>query len=429
MTVQDVEAKQGWYAGIELTARTRINVTPGEAAGESRPIAVRIGLQEDAANRYFTRVGPGERFEAPKVFIGCYGGDVDDGANRLRKWVRTNLTPATHDPHYPLLVNNSWGSGMAVDERLARKMIDESAELGLELFHIDAGWFRTVGDWRPNEKKFPRGLGPVADYAHEKGLKFGLWVGWTQGGNQVDPTGEHRIMSPLDPAMADWFYQDFPKNWKAGEFTGATACLGDPKVVDWCLNQLRAIVKQDKLDLLEHDQTMVLDGCAQRGHLHTPSRVDVGYRAALGYYRVYDTLRAENPNLLFENCVNGGHMVDYGAVRRCHYISITDTYDPLSNRRAFYDASYAAAAGDVRMLHRERCGPERGAVQVDAPERDDGVVHDHDRHEQVDARAARGGEAAVCPVQGEAAAADPGGRPLPRLGKAGRRPVGWDRIL
>ena len=34
-------------------------------------------------------------------------------------------------------------------------------------------------------------------------------------------------------------------------------------------------------------------------------------------------------------------MIDYGAVRRCHYISITDTYDPLSNRRAFYDASYA----------------------------------------------------------------------------------------
>jgi len=34
-------------------------------------------------------------------------------------------------------------------------------------------------------------------------------------------------------------------------------------------------------------------------------------------------------------------MVDYGAVRRCHYISITDTYDPLSNRRAFFDAAYA----------------------------------------------------------------------------------------
>jgi alpha-galactosidase len=86
---------------------------------------------------------------------------------------------------------------------------------------------------------------------------------------------------------------------------------------------------------------MVTDGCDQLTHLHTHSRVDEGYRSAEGYYRVYDTLRAENPDLLFENCVNGGHMIDYGALRRCHYISITDTYDPLSNRRAFYDAAYA----------------------------------------------------------------------------------------
>jgi len=61
-----------------------------------------------------------------------------------------------------------------VDEKLSRSMIDLSAEMGLELFHIDAGWFRAVGDWHPEAGKFPHGLGPVADYAHSKGLKFGL---------------------------------------------------------------------------------------------------------------------------------------------------------------------------------------------------------------------------------------------------------------
>ena len=86
-------------------------------------------------------MNPGEGFAAPPVFIGCYQGDVDDGANRLRRWVAASVAPPVRDERYPLLVNNSWGSGMAVDERLARKMIDESAQLGLELFHIDAGWF------------------------------------------------------------------------------------------------------------------------------------------------------------------------------------------------------------------------------------------------------------------------------------------------
>jgi alpha-galactosidase len=52
------------------------------------------------------------------------------------------------DRSYPLLVSNSWGSGMAVDEALARRMIVDAAQLGLEMFHLDAGWFRAVGDWR-----------------------------------------------------------------------------------------------------------------------------------------------------------------------------------------------------------------------------------------------------------------------------------------
>src|SRR3569833_2438408 len=37
-------------------------------------------------------------------------------------------------------------------------------------------------------------------------------------------------------------------------------------------------------------------------------------------------------------------MVDFGSAAHGDYISITDTYDPLSNRRAFYDTSYMLPA-------------------------------------------------------------------------------------
>ena len=42
--------------------------------------------------------------------------------NELRRWVRAVLGDPrrVQDPRYPLLTNNSWGSGMAVDEALAR---------------------------------------------------------------------------------------------------------------------------------------------------------------------------------------------------------------------------------------------------------------------------------------------------------------------
>jgi hypothetical protein len=333
ISIQDAAGSAGFYLGIEFSGRVGIDV---RAAGQPLQLAIVAGL--DASDREFrSRLADGERFVTPTVFIGCYRGDVDDGANRLHRFVETHLRPSVSDVRYPLIVNNSWGSGMAVDETLARRMIDDSAALGVELFHIDAGWFRAVGDWHPDTRKFPNGLTVVSDYAHSEGMLFGLWVGWTQGGTAPR---NMETLAVTDPKQRDWFTRDYPATWKPSDFTGATVCLGDARARAWCLNELRRIVTSYKLDLLEHDQLMIVDQCDRTGHGHAAAPADIALHAARGYYAVYDQLRKEHPNLLFEDCVNGGHTVDFGIVRRTHYISITDTYDPLSNRRAFYDASF-----------------------------------------------------------------------------------------
>ena len=127
--------------GIEFSGRTRITVRrngdslEGTAGLNPEPSPVRTLLKA------------GESFETPAVFIGAYRGDADDAGNTLRRWVRQvlNNPMAVNDPHYPLLVNNSWGSGMAINDKKARSMIRDSAELGFEMFHLDAGWFRGVG--------------------------------------------------------------------------------------------------------------------------------------------------------------------------------------------------------------------------------------------------------------------------------------------
>jgi alpha-galactosidase len=333
--IEDVDARRGWYAGVESTANVEVSVEPGDKAAQ-----VTLGLAADQRKNYRTRLMPGETFELPTCFVGAYQGEVDDGCNRLRHWVADHLMPPPRDERFPLLVNNTWGSGMDIDEKLCRRMIDESAELGLEMFHIDAGWYRAVGDWRCDPKKFANGLATIADYAHQKGLKFGLWVAWSHGGDE--PAAEdHSILTVRDPAQRNWFTNDYDEKWHAAPFTGAPVCLADSQAQDWCLKELKRIVRECKLDLLEHDQVMVLDSCKRIDHPHSDSPTDISYHAAHGYYRVYDALRKEFPDLLLEDCVNGGHMIDYGVVKRVNYISITDTYDPLSNRRAFYDASYA----------------------------------------------------------------------------------------
>jgi hypothetical protein len=340
--IQDIDGGEGWYAGVEFSGRVHIGLKAG-TSGNGRNLTLDAGLlpEETNAPAYRTHLAPGATFETPTVFLGCYRGDLDAGVNRLHRWVENAIRPPIHDPNVPLLVSNTWGAQTDINASLVRAMTDDAAALGLEMIHVDAGWYRGVGDWVPDTAKFPDGLAPLADYAHSKRLKFGLWVGWTQGGIGKARPGEPSPLSVEDPAMRDWFAHDPPPHWKPEPFTGADICLGDPRAVAWCRNTLERLVSDYHLDLLEHDQRIIVDSCTRTDHLHTDSATDTAYQATRGYYQVYDGLRIRRPTLLLEDCVNGGHTVDYGILRRTHYVSITDTYDPLSNRRAFYDASYA----------------------------------------------------------------------------------------
>jgi alpha-galactosidase len=264
------------------------------------------------------------------------------------------------DPKYPLLVNNSWGNGMKVDEALALRMIADSKELGLDMFHMDAGWFRGVGDWYPNPTKFPHGLTPIAEAAHRQGLRFGMWVDWTQAGLDTEPGA----LNARDPKIRDWLVADVGPEWKPEEFKGQTIDLGDPAARDWAAKEVKRIVESDHLDMLEHDGYLVAQGCVRDDHPHAPpnrstmrvthdwgsdfvladNSTDVSYHAVRAYYSIYEQTRREHPGLLFEVCNDGGRMVDFGSAAHADYFSITDTYDPLSNRRAFYDASHVLPA-------------------------------------------------------------------------------------
>lgn len=336
--LHDEAAGAGVYGGIEFTGWTEVSIRKNKSA----VVDVSLGLDpRGGASR--TSIKPGGSLSLPTCFIGVYTGSVDDGCNKLHRWVEKHLRPAIPGGVTPILVNNSWGSGMGVTESLTKTMIDECADLGMEIYHVDAGWFKGVGDWHINPGKFPNGLAKTSDYARSKGLRFGLWTGWTQGGAARDAGPD--VMSVFNPEQKSWFGHDYPDDWRTGPFTGATCCLGCKEARDWSLRELRRMVKEYKLDLLEHDQQMVLADCGREGHGHIPGdTMDTSRAAANGYYAVYDQLRKENPGLLFEDCVNGGRMVDFGAAKRAHYICATDAYDPWSLRASFYDASFPLPA-------------------------------------------------------------------------------------
>ncbi|HUI40582.1 MAG TPA: glycoside hydrolase family 36 protein [Terriglobia bacterium] len=352
MLVEETQAREsGWYLGIEFSGRTRLSVSRrgGSLAGEA-------GLNPCPAP-FFTLLPAGATFATPTIFLGAFSGGADGAGNVLRRWVaHVLLNPADlRNPSYPLLVSNSWGSGMEINEEKARRMIGDAAKLGLEMFHLDAGWFRDVGDWHSHPQKFPHGVASLADYAHSLGLKFGLWVDWTQAG----ASAEAGALSVHDPTIRDWLTRDVAADWKPEPFKGVTLDIGYPPAAAWCGRELERLVNDYHLDMLEHDGYLVAEGCVRSDHPHATCgdapmgpepwlegscSTDVSYHATRAYYEIYDELRRRHPGLLLEACNDGGRMVDFGTAAHTDYFSITDSYDPLSNRRAFYDASHVLPA-------------------------------------------------------------------------------------
>jgi hypothetical protein len=167
-----------------------------------------------------------------------------------------------------------------------------------------------------------------------------------------------------DPEVHDWLTTDLPATWKPEEFKGQTIDVGAPQAKAWAMRETDRIVTDYKLDMLEHDGYLVAQGCDASDHPHAPAdplnrctyrdggfvfvrssnSTDVSYHAVRAYYDIQSNLRAKHPGLLLEICNDGGRMIDFGSAAHGDYFSITDTYDPLSNRRAFYDTSFVLPA-------------------------------------------------------------------------------------
>jgi hypothetical protein len=83
-------------------------------------------------------------------------------------------------------------------------------EYGFNTFQVDDGWqcgWRCSGDWRPNPRRFPNGIKPIADAAKAAGMDLGLWIGAFQDEDWDKSAGPDGSLKPDAPA---WMKEAVP---------------------------------------------------------------------------------------------------------------------------------------------------------------------------------------------------------------------------
>ena len=327
-----IKQDEGFYVGWEFSGIGNVHARTTSAAPTRFELGV--GLAPD----FKTDIPAGETFVAPPAFVGCYKGDIDDGSYTLHHFILEKLLPSLPaDRPFPTLAYNLY---LDVGGNKAREwdVLNSAAfckMLGFETFLPDAMWFPKDGDWRWDPERFPRGGGPIEDYTHQNGMQLGLWVAWTHGGDSNYPDALN-IFRHLD-----WATQMLKPDWGSKAINWGTLIdLGYDPARDWATQEVQRIVSDNHLDYLKHDYSPIVTQCVQTNHRHHYG-VDVSYWSTLGYYHVMEAVKQRYPNLVLEGCSGGGHIKDFGYIKRVHYIVTTDTLSSLPDRQSLWDSTFA----------------------------------------------------------------------------------------
>lgn len=269
----------------------------------------------------------GEVFETPEMIFTYSPEGAGLASRQLHDWARAHRVYAP-DQIRPTLLNSWEGAYFTFDEDTLFNMMDDAADLGLEMFVLDDGWFGNkyprnsnragLGDWQVNKAKLPLGIANLADYAHSKNLKFGIWI----EPEMVNPDSE------LASAHPDWIVgvDGRPATLMRNQ---RLLDLSNPEVQDFVFGIFDSVMQSsDKISYVKWDANRHLEGL---GSAHLGVEQYKFYRAYVkGLYRVYERIREKYPHVIIQACASGGGRVEYGALKYHQEVWTSDNTDPLS---------------------------------------------------------------------------------------------------
>jgi alpha-galactosidase len=245
----------------------------------------------------------------------AYVGVTDESVRSIAEMTRGFIDRAIRHgrPYSSLVTYNTWFQyGTAIDEESMNHEIDAAADLGVELFVVDAGWYKAgtdpydfttgIGVWEADSERFPSGLAALSDRAHERGMKFGLWVEPERVDLQT--VGKTGLARDRWLAMQGGRYDPAKRNSMA---TSAQICLAHIEARNWIVERLTRLIDEVHPDYLKWDNNFWVN-CDRSGHGHGTE--DGNFMQVRGLQQVLDTIRARYPDLVIENCSGGGNRLE-----------------------------------------------------------------------------------------------------------------------
>ena len=258
------------------------------------------------------KLAPDEMFQTPEAVLVYSGQGIGLMSERYHRIYRERLCRGLYrDQIRPMVINHFDATGTDFTEEKLVQIAEAGAQIGLELFVLDDGWFgdaapgiRPLGDWFVDTRKLPGGLKSLVDRINEKGMKFGIWF-------------EPEVLSP-----ETHLYREHPE-WCMKAPGKESTQMYHQLLLDLAKTEVQEYLVKAISDILDSANIAYVKWDYNRNIVETENQMQ-RHKYILGLYHVLETLTEKYPEVLFEGCSSGGGRFDPGML---YYMPQTWTSD------------------------------------------------------------------------------------------------------
>ena len=303
-------------------------------------------------------LGAGQRWQSPPLLLAYSGQGWCGASQRLHAHARADVLRWGGGAMRPRPVHlNTWEAVyFDHDQATLFALAAQAAQLGIERFVLDDGWFpgrpndrSGLGDWWPDPAKYPQGLGPLIEHVRGLGMEFGLWV-------------EPEMVSPdsaLYRAHPDWALGSAGRTLQTGRHQ-LVLDLSRPEVANYLFDKLDTLLRSHPIAYLKWD--MNRDYAQAENVLgHSVAAAQVG-----ALYALLERLHRAHPGLEIESCASGGGRMDIGVLRHTQRFWTSDNNDAVSR--------VAIQHGAQRLFPLELLGAHVGPAPAHSTGRSQGMA-------------------------------------------------------
>ena len=289
------------------------------------------------SHRFSWELNAGQSFQTPEMILSYSSQGLNKMSQIHHELLRERIARGRHQfAERPILVNNWEATYFDFNSEKIKAIIDEAKELGIEMFVLDDGWFgkrdadnSSLGDWFEYEGKLTNGLREIADYAHSKGLKFGLWF---------EPE-MISVDSELYRTHSDFLMQE-PGRMPSASRSQHVLDFTRLDVRQTIEKQMRKILDTIPLDYIKWDMNRSLSDVYSIT-LDPQRQGEVAHRYMLGLYELLEHLITDYPEILWEGCSGGGGRFDAGFIYYMPQSWTSDNTDAVERMKIQYGTSLA----------------------------------------------------------------------------------------